>query len=662
MKLFSHINGDSDLIESWLRHYLALGIDTFQVVLHGPRRENETLLRLKDAYPVVILDEYEGPMLETEKIRRLQNQVQKHAGEWVVVVDSDEFLELPEKNLPETCALLEAWELQNLSAPLLQRIRPGGLLESPPAIENPAELFSLAAPRLCQHMGARPDLRKFPLFFVRDSSQIHGGNHLPPTPGDPPHPPVRGVSHHYKWRQPLLERLRSPSGQYWFCAQHEYPRYQAHLAAHGHRLPLQDAFPCSREELFQRGLLRNPRPAPTARPAQAPREHRAVTHLLGMDASADPLSAPLILLEVLALAKQQEAEGWDAEVLVLHPKDHGARLPYLEILEDAGVAYHVLQAPREGPSDPGGSTPYTRHLHRIFSERTGRVLHHHLSPFSGHAQIAAAESGCHRMVATLYGIPGARLEKLWTAELDCLIRLNQYLALPDPQTGWWLQEKFRVPPGRIGIDPAPAPLSFPGKNGPGAAVLLDGKEPDGSARNARADLPPDVLAFATSPLSEHFSRRHAARPDIRHGLHRLLKEAGTSWNRLLIAVPLDGAGLWKRHCEARGILCLTPEDLPAGLDKEPLGARIAHLNSLPLPVPPAAGAGPAEGSWRRIYEALPAASEGGNASKACRAVADWYKIHLARLHSKNRILATFLEKTKQRLQEAGKQTPPVRTP
>jgi hypothetical protein len=663
MKLFSHINGDSDLIEAWLQHYLALGVDAFHVVLHGPRKENETLRRLRDAYPVLILDEYEGPMLESEKIHRLQTQVQKHAGEWVVVADSDEFLELPEKDLAETCALLEAWELRNLSAPLLQKIRPDGLLESPSRIGDPGGLFSQAAPRLCEHLGARPDLRKYPVFFVQETSRLHGGNHLPPNPGDPPHPPVRGVSHHYKWRQSLLDRLRSPAGRFWFCAQHEYPRYQAYLAAHGHTLPLQDTFACSRQELFRRGLLRNPKPSPQARLPKAPRERPSVTHLLGMDAASDPLSAPLILLETLSLAAQQQKEGWDTEVLVLHPKDHGVRPPYLEMLETSGISYHVLQAPREGPADPGASPHYTRHLHRIFSERAGRILHHHLSPFSGHAQVAAAESGCHRTVATLYGVPDARRERLWAAELDCLIRLNHCFTLPDAPTAWWLQEKFRVPPYCLGIDPPPSLSSVPCWNTPKAAVLLDGKAMETGARTGLEG--PDFLVFATAPLSEHFSRSPAPAPSAGHDLCLLLKGAGQAWNRLLIADALEGAGLWKRHLEARGIPCLTPDDLPAGLGKQPLGAQIAHLNSLPLAAArPAADAGRKEGAWRGIYAALPAESGGENAAKACRAVADWYKIHLGRLHSKNKILATFLEKTKQRLHGAGQQAPPpaVRTP
>ena len=51
LKLFSHVNADSDLIEAWLRYYLRLGMDEFHLILHGPAQENQRLLELALVIP-----------------------------------------------------------------------------------------------------------------------------------------------------------------------------------------------------------------------------------------------------------------------------------------------------------------------------------------------------------------------------------------------------------------------------------------------------------------------------------------------------------------------------------------------------------------------------------------------------------------------------------
>jgi len=67
IKLLSHINGDGDLLGAWFRHYRALGVSSFHLIVHGPRDENEVLYEVKKKYPVVIEDAYQGQFSSEEK-------------------------------------------------------------------------------------------------------------------------------------------------------------------------------------------------------------------------------------------------------------------------------------------------------------------------------------------------------------------------------------------------------------------------------------------------------------------------------------------------------------------------------------------------------------------------------------------------------------------
>src|SRR5919108_3911976 len=95
VRLVSHINGDGDLLRAWLDYYLRLGITSFHVIAHGERAENETLFALQASYPIVIEDAYHGEFLSEEKRRRIAALLRRLRGQWVVLVDSDEFIELP---------------------------------------------------------------------------------------------------------------------------------------------------------------------------------------------------------------------------------------------------------------------------------------------------------------------------------------------------------------------------------------------------------------------------------------------------------------------------------------------------------------------------------------------------------------------------------------
>jgi glycosyltransferase involved in cell wall biosynthesis len=256
LKLFSHVNADSDLIEAWLKHYLRLGVDRFHLVVHGPPEENDRLLAIKDSYPITIEDTYGGPFDGDEKKSRLDAVLARHTGQWIVLVDSDEFVEFPYQDIPATIRKLDYAHANLMAAPMLQRLTADGSLETPPIIDNPFQMFPLCSVDLYRRMGCKADIFKFPLFFCATGTQLeHEGNHSPPLGCEPRGTTLLGVTHHFKFRRTVSQRLdkRINSAYLW---RHESVQFREYLESHSNRLPLEGAFVYSREELFRRRLLR----------------------------------------------------------------------------------------------------------------------------------------------------------------------------------------------------------------------------------------------------------------------------------------------------------------------------------------------------------------------------------------------------------------------
>lgn len=273
LRLFSQVNADSDLIEAWLQYYLRLGVDWFHLVVHGRPEENEKLLAIKDSYPITIEEMYQGPFpapvnasnpYNTEKKIRLDSLLARHTQQWVLVVDSDEFVEFPYQDIHETIRNLESANANLLPAPMLQRLKSDGSLDSPPQIEDPFPVFPLCSVDLYRRMGIKAEIFKFPLFYCGPGTQlVEEGNHYPPLGLEPKAAGTLGVTHHFKFRRCISARLekRINSKHLW---RNDSVGFRQYLDNHSNRLPLDGTFLYSREELFKRRLLRQVSSPPAA--------------------------------------------------------------------------------------------------------------------------------------------------------------------------------------------------------------------------------------------------------------------------------------------------------------------------------------------------------------------------------------------------------------
>ncbi len=256
LRLVSHINGDGDLLEAWLRYYRRLGVTSFHLIVHGPRVENARLFALKDSYPVIIEDSYEGQFDSGEKEKRLNSLLDRIRQQWLILVDSDEFVELPYRRAVTTIRMLELAGANALFAPMVQRLTLDGSLDTPEVVEDPFLAFPLCSVDLYQKMDVKASIKKYPLFYCADRTLMaDGGNHAPPI-GDPSVlSSLRGVTHHFKFRRSVSQRLdnRIQSSHPW---RHESVQFQRYLENNAYRLPTDGSFTYSRRALFRRKLLR----------------------------------------------------------------------------------------------------------------------------------------------------------------------------------------------------------------------------------------------------------------------------------------------------------------------------------------------------------------------------------------------------------------------
>lgn len=257
--LICHWRGDNDIAGAFLEYYSGW-VSEFHIILHGPRDDSAALLDLQSRFPITIRDWYDSPYDEYEKERRLNQLIMDFVGQWVLVVDSDELIELPYRSVKSTIEELERAGATSLTAPMLQRLRMDGSLNSPEVIQDAFAEFPLCSEQLYTILGSTGVTAKFPLFRCGPRTAIGIGNHVPPNKIKALSDGFRGVTHHFKWKRTAVRRITNMIDVDWPWAKTESIPYLRYLNAHGQSLPLDGAFVYSRKELFRRGLLRRPAP------------------------------------------------------------------------------------------------------------------------------------------------------------------------------------------------------------------------------------------------------------------------------------------------------------------------------------------------------------------------------------------------------------------
>lgn len=262
--LVSHLNGDADLLEPWFNYYQNLGVTRFHLVVHGAAEENAQLFQIRDRFPITFEESYQGSFDSGEKKKHLNALLSRMSGEWVMLVDSDEFVELPYGDIPNTIQMLRLEGANTLFAPMMQRLNADGSLMDLGSGEDPSRAFPFCSPDLYLRMGVSASIFKYPLFFCTDKTAlVDGGNHNSPNGNQTILSALQGVTHHFKFRRCVLQRLdaRIHSTHPW---RHESVLFQRYLENHSNRLPTAGSFSYSRAAMFRKGFLRKFSPSKIA--------------------------------------------------------------------------------------------------------------------------------------------------------------------------------------------------------------------------------------------------------------------------------------------------------------------------------------------------------------------------------------------------------------
>lgn len=338
---------DADLLPHFVQWYRRLGVDRFDLVLHGAWSDDS--LAIVSSLPGVDCSRrVDAPFSKHVKCDAITAVARAHVGEWLVFADADEFLEMPTGNLALMVAKLESAGVEELYASLLQRVAADGSLPEVVAESDLDALFPMFHPGLCEDMGlASPAWKsKYPLARVGKDFVYQRGNHLPGNFRSVSHVPVRAVLHHFKWRSRLHDAFARERGEGTNFG--EMAVYRRWLEEHG-RLPMEGAKPCSREALEAEGWLRLP-DADESRMLAALSAERAAGAAAGLRVGfvTFELGGPGtpnggIATAISALAKLQAAHGISVEVFYC-PFHMPRQLPALwfEYWATFGVTLHYV--------------------------------------------------------------------------------------------------------------------------------------------------------------------------------------------------------------------------------------------------------------------------------------------------------------------------------
>jgi len=368
---------DSDILPFFLDHYRGLGIGAFHLILHGTwaKAELTPLLAAADVTIECFNGEPYSALLRIESLEEIARQFE---GEWIVVVDADEFLELPYSSLGRTIDALTVLGMNELPAALLQRAAPDGKLHSL-AEGAPEAVFTRYDYRLAERMDTELPLwkTKYPLLRVGPAFRLWMGNHHPANGRAAMHLPIRGVLHHFKWRDRLLRSVSRQRGEPGARGnQVEQDAYRRWFEENGRRIPTDGLKVCGRSQLLEGGQLIRPtqselrlratlRKARQGRdaalatiPHALPQPHPPSAHLGRDGLRAVPGRIALVTTELLglrrsggigtamtALADRLASEGHELHVLLCPWHDQKWPRPWADHWEARGcrVHHHPIQ-------------------------------------------------------------------------------------------------------------------------------------------------------------------------------------------------------------------------------------------------------------------------------------------------------------------------------
>jgi len=485
MKVFCHIAGDEDLLEAWLDHYQSLGATAFYFIVHGPPSENRLLLSGLPGRPIHLVRHYEGPMWEMAKIAWLNRAIASARGEWITVVDSDEFLELPFDDFAQTIEALRRCGSLVLGAPLLQRVPPGGDLAALPdgAIADPFSQFPLAVPDLCARMGAKPQLAKFPLFFNREDAQVTLGCHTLPVRGARQVNAFQGISHHFKWRRNLIQRMNRREIDTFYWSKQEYTIYQRYLDENRHHLPLDGAFVCDRAALWARGLLR--------RPAQPYLEQAGGTATWHVVSGEDLQWQPLISRAIA----EERARGIDARLLLLIRPGHNPPSPS-DPWSAAAPVLRVLTIPPCNPLQYDVELDIVEQMREPLFDRGADWVHVYGENPAWLALFAAADQTETRLTLTVHPHPSA----MWGWLLPAIKDLPDQIRFTTTGQAHGLIDQIALNPASVFITGEDASLMGSAFDRTGDGESIEAR------RSRRAQALADYRQARVRQLQEHLNK------------------------------------------------------------------------------------------------------------------------------------------------------------
>ena len=247
---------DTDILPFFLEHYRALGPAKFHIFIHGDWTQAELApLRAADVTVAGVVQSSFGAVMKLSAIEAYTGTLDT---EWLIVVDADEFLELPCISLAATIKVLRRIGLDELPAFLLQRAAPDGSLPALPDRGPVDAVFPCYDYGLAERMGVPYPIwkNKYPLVRLGPQLRLSRGHHLPTAGRPSAHFPIRAVLHHFKWRDRLVRSTSRIRGE--GSNQREQDAYRAWLENHAFRLPTVGLKRCNRAALFAAGYLVRP--------------------------------------------------------------------------------------------------------------------------------------------------------------------------------------------------------------------------------------------------------------------------------------------------------------------------------------------------------------------------------------------------------------------